>query len=203
MPDKEDKQEGDLKELILKVAKEKEPKTADDLVKLVLEQRSTSKERIVEEILTLNNEGKLSLKQVQLPSQTYFRTYILSTHCTWFWITSALTLSAAIAATVIPENAFPYAYARYVLGSLYVMFLPGYALVRAAFAKKELERLEQIVFSIILSITLVILTSLLLNYTPFGITLTPIVLSLLGMTLLFSTIALIREYGQIMTAPTQ
>jgi len=203
MPDKEDKQQGDLKELILKVAKEKEPKTADDLVKLVLQQRSVSKERIVEEILTLNNEGKISLKQVQLTSQTSFRTYILSTHCTWFWITSALTLSAAIAATVIPENAFPYVYARYILGSLFVLFLPGYALVRAAFIRKELGQLEQIVFSIILSITIVIFTSLFLNYTPFGITFAPIVVTLLGMTIVFSTIALVREYGKIMTAPTQ
>jgi uncharacterized membrane protein len=41
---------------------------------------------------------------------------------------------------------------------------------------------------------------LLLNYTPWGIRLTPIVLSLLALTIVFSTAAMIREHQIIMKA---
>jgi uncharacterized membrane protein len=45
-----------------------------------------------------------------------------------------------------------------------------------------------------MSLALVPLVGLLLNYTPWGIRLTPITLSLTALTLTFATAAVIREY---------
>jgi hypothetical protein len=45
-----------------------------------------------------------------------------------------------------------------------------------------------------MSLTLVPIVGLLLNYTPLGIRLTPIVLSLLTLTTIFATVAVIREH---------
>jgi uncharacterized membrane protein len=45
-----------------------------------------------------------------------------------------------------------------------------------------------------MSIALVPIIGLLLNYTPWGIRLTPIILSLLALTIVFATAAVIREY---------
>jgi uncharacterized membrane protein len=45
-----------------------------------------------------------------------------------------------------------------------------------------------------MSLALVPIVGLLLNYTPWGIRLTPIVLSLLALTLIFATVAIIKEY---------
>ncbi len=52
-----------------------------------------------------------------------------------------------------------------------------------------------------MSIALVPITGLILNYTPWGIRTTPVTLSLLALTTVFATAAIIREH-QTMTKPT-
>ncbi len=69
---------------------------------------------------------------------------------------------------------------RVVLGLLFVLFLPGYTLIAALFPKKEdLDIIERLALSFGLSIAITPLIGLGLNYTPWGIRLWPIVLSLL------------------------
>ncbi len=63
---------------------------------------------------------------------------------------------------------------------LLVLFIPGYVLVAALFpGNKEINWIERIALSIGLSIAVVPLLGLLLTFTPFGIRLQPIVLSIL------------------------
>jgi uncharacterized membrane protein len=45
-----------------------------------------------------------------------------------------------------------------------------------------------------MSLALTPIVGLILNYTPWGIRLTPIVLSLLALTIVFATAAIIREH---------
>jgi uncharacterized membrane protein len=94
----------------------------------------------------------------------------------------------------IPEEVFPIVYARYILGSLFVLFLPGYSLIKALFPTKELDNIERLALSIGMSLALVPIAGLLLNYTPWGIRTTPVTLSLLALTTTLATAALIREH---------
>jgi len=96
---------------------------------------------------------------------------------------------------VVPEDGFPFVYARYVFGSVFVLFLPGYSLIKALFGSKELDNIERLALSVGLSLALVPLVGLLLNYTPWGIRTTPVTLSLFGLTLVFAFAAVIRDYG--------
>jgi uncharacterized membrane protein len=65
--------------------------------------------------------------------------------------------------------------ARIILGLPFVLFFPGYTLVAALFPRKDdLEAVERIALSIGLSIALVPLIGLALNYSPWGIRLNPI-----------------------------
>jgi uncharacterized membrane protein len=72
---------------------------------------------------------------------------------------------------------------RLILGLPFLLFIPGYVLVFALFPARKTDRgidtLERIVLSFGLSIAVVPLIGLLLNYTPWGIRLEPILLSLL------------------------
>ncbi len=61
-------------------------------------------------------------------------------------------------------------------------------------SSESLENIERFALSIALSITLTPMVGLVLYYTPIGIGLSPITLSLLVLTLLFSTAAMAREY---------
>ena len=56
------------------------------------------------------------------------------------------------------------------------------------------DNIERIALSLGMSIALVPIIGLLLNYTPWGITLTPITLSLLALTTVFATAAILREH---------
>ena len=94
----------------------------------------------------------------------------------------------------VPEDAYPIVYARYLLGSIFVLALPGYSFIKALFPTKELDNIERVALSIGMSLALVPITGLLLNYTPWGIRVTPVTLSLLALTVAFATAAVIREH---------
>jgi uncharacterized membrane protein len=69
--------------------------------------------------------------------------------------------------------------ARVALGIPYLVFLPGYVLMAALFPRKEdLDGIERVALSFGLSIAVVPLVCLILNYTPWGIKLGPIIVSL-------------------------
>ena len=194
MAAKKHKKDKNLDELLIKFVTKQKPETVEQLAEMIQEQHYFSREEIMEHILLLQSEGKLSLKETKKAIPPSFLSFILSDRSAWFWIIAFTAFSTIVAVAAIPENAFPFVYARYVLGLLYVLFLPGYCFIRAFFTQRPLEYLEQILFSLGLSIVFVFLIGLLLNYSPWGITLAPIVLSLLTLTLAFSIIALFREY---------
>ena len=83
---------------------------------------------------------------------------------------------------------------RTVLGLLLVLFFPGYALIASLFPKKDdLDSIERITLSFGLSIAITPLLGLVLNYTPWGIRLDQILVSLTGITLLLCAVAIIRR----------
>ncbi len=83
---------------------------------------------------------------------------------------------------------------RNILGLPLVLFLPGYALIAALFpAKPDLDGIERTALSFGLSIAVVPLIGLGLNYTPWGIRLLPILISLSVFTFIMCGIAYIRR----------
>jgi uncharacterized membrane protein len=82
-----------------------------------------------------------------------------------------------------------------------ILFIPGYVLVVALFpAGKDLDRLERVALSFGLSIAVVPLMGLALNYTPWGIRLEPILFSLI----LFITVMIMAAaYRRIHLAPEE
>ncbi len=74
---------------------------------------------------------------------------------------------------------FPDSLSRKALGLAFVLFFPGYVFITALFPeRKELDNLERLALSFGLSIAIVPLIGLALNYTPWGIRLNPILVSL-------------------------
>lgn len=83
---------------------------------------------------------------------------------------------------------------RTYLGIILVLFLPGYALTGAIFpARKDLEGIERAVVSLGLSIAVVPIMGLGLNYTTWGIREIPILTELSVFTLLMCAIAYYRR----------
>ncbi|MFZ3385418.1 MAG: DUF1616 domain-containing protein [Candidatus Methanoperedens sp.] len=83
---------------------------------------------------------------------------------------------------------------RIIFGIPMVLFLPGYALIASLFpGKKDLDGIERLALSFGLSIAVVPLIGLVLNFTPFGIRLVPILISLSVFTLVMCQIAYFRR----------
>ncbi|MBR1368851.1 hypothetical protein RJ53_04720 [Methanocalculus chunghsingensis] len=76
----------------------------------------------------------------------------------------------------------------------FILFIPGYLLIAALFpADDDLDWIERIALSFGLSIAVVPLIGLGLNYTPWGIRLDPIVISLIIFALAMATVAAYRR----------
>jgi len=89
---------------------------------------------------------------------------------------------------------FPSNILRIILGIPFVLFCPGYTLMAALFTKKEgMGGIERVALSFGLSIAVVSLIGLILNYTPWGIRLEPILYSVASFILIASIIAWLRR----------
>jgi len=184
-----------IKDYIVTVVKTQKPETATQLVKTVQRKYPLKQQEIMDLLAQLENEGRIHFTKKEPYTRLTLREYTLSSKAAWFWVTIAVAAATSIAALTIPEDAFPLVYVRYVLGTVFILLLPGYSLVKALFpTKKEMDSIERASLSMGLSLALVPIVGLILNYTPWGIRLTPITLSLLALTTAFATAALVREY---------
>ncbi len=177
--------------LIIQTLKKNKPNTVDQLVKQVQIEYAVPKQRILERILHLRDQGKILFKEYS--SLFTFKSYMLSSKSNWYWIIIALSVATTALVFTVSENAHPVVYALYVLGSVFILLLPGYALIKALFPAKELDNIERIGLSIGMSLAVVIIAGLFLNSTPWGIRTVPVTLSLLTLTIVFATTAIIRE----------
>jgi len=207
-----DSNEPQLTETILNIVKEKKPDTVKQLTSLVKEKLSIDERKIIDRVLKLQSEGKIKLSKQPTAVPTEFSLYLFTEQALWYWITIATAVVTAATVFAIPEDFYPWVYIRYVLGTIFVLWLPGYAFIKTLFptelpvrfsiktSNENLDTIERIALSIGMSLALVPIVGLLLNYTPWGIRQTPIVLSLLTLTAIFATAGILREH-QAKTAP--
>jgi len=76
---------------------------------------------------------------------------------------------AAAALCALVALLFPSEAVRLVFAAPLALFLPGYAIAAANFARRELDRPRMLLASLVLSLSALVLAALLLNYAPGGI----------------------------------
>jgi len=149
---------------------------------------------------SLIEEKKLTISDPSPPKSTVG--YLASSYSLWFWGAIAALLVTLASIYLLPSTP-PFVYVRYIFGSIAVLFLPGYTLIEALYPKKEdLDGLERLALSIGLSLALVPLVGLLLNYTPWGIRLDPIVVSLALLDIFLASAGAARKESYIRLAST-
>jgi len=183
-----------LKEYILLTVKNKIPKTIKQLTELVQKKYSLPQGEIIQHILDLQKQGKLNLKNETIQTPSSFANYITSHHSYWYWAVIVIAFVTTITILIITEYASPIVYVRYIFGSIFILFLPGYSLIKVLFPTKELDKIERTTLSVGISLALVTIIGLILNYTPLGIRTIPITLTLLALTSIFATVAIIMEH---------
>jgi hypothetical protein len=184
-----------LDQTLIKLVQTKKPVNIQQLINLAKsETMFTPEQTIMEHIIHLQDQGKLKLKEPLTQTPTKLNTYLKTTQSTWYWISIILATATALTVFTIQENSYPLIYIRYILGAIFVLYLPGYSLIKLLFPEKELDTIERTALSMGMSLALVPITGLILNYTPWGIRTTPITLSIITLTIILATAAIIREH---------
>ncbi|MDY6912232.1 MAG: DUF1616 domain-containing protein, partial [Chloroflexota bacterium] len=85
---------------------------------------------------------------------------------------------------------------RIILGTIFLLFFPGYTLMAALFPRKDsMDGVERVALTFVMSFALVSLTGLVLNFTPWGIRLNPIFIAIASLIFIFSLAGLYRRGG--------
>jgi hypothetical protein len=191
-----------IREFIVEIVNTKKPETSNAIVKLVQQKYPMPVEEKKAIPMQLEEENKIHFTKKTSQSPSKLSAYVFSHNSIWFWTTAAIAITTAVAVFLIPENDYPLTYLRQVMGTIFVLLLPGFAFLKTLYpAKVPIETLsenlvtvERIALNIGLSIALVAIDGLILNYTPWGIRLAPITLSLFVLTLVFAVAGIFREY---------
>jgi uncharacterized membrane protein len=159
------------------------------------------KKQALNSVRRLIEEGKFLLTESSKPTSKTLREHLLSSSAYWFWTTIVAAFATSAIVFFVPEDVYPVADAWIALGTVFIFWLPGYTFIEALFpmrlpvktSSEELDALARIALSVGMSMALVPIVGLILNYTPFGVTLTPITLSLLALTVAFAAAGIIRQ----------
>lgn len=102
---------------------------------------------------------------------------------------ASLTVLLILAIYLLPDSVI-----RTIIGLPFLLFFPGYLAIAALFpAKDDLDDIERVALSFGLSIAITPLIGFGLNYTPWGIRLTPILLSVSAFIFLAAAVSLYRR----------
>ncbi len=154
---------------------------------------SPTERQITDLVLRLAAEGKVDLKAAK-SSETLVRFLWKWELNLCFYVSAVASFGAILAIYLVPSE-FPIVVVRWVFGAVFILFIPGFAAVEALFGIRDLDSVERVALSFGLSLALATLVGAILNYTPWGMTLTPIVISLTLTTMALNVIALLRKHA--------
>jgi len=186
-----------LRSLILECLRAYKPKTVGELYRVVrLKHPGLEAEGFVEDVRALQAEGFVRLIQPPPQASSYWEYMKSMDENLWFFLVLG-SASATLASIYMVPSVYPFIIARYILGSIFVLFLPGFAAIQALYpVEGELDGLERFALSVGLSLAITPLVGLILNYTPWGIRLNPIVSALTALTILISLLGTYRRFNR-------
>ena len=164
-----------MQQTVLQTAKTLSQPTVSELIDNLVNQKGLKFKDATKAVYVEYKKCTLNLFQTNPP--TSLGNYFFNLRNVWFWAITGLVAITMV--TVFSVNTSSLLYVRYVLGGVFVLFLPGFLLISALYTRGgEMDELEKMALSIGLSIAIVPLVALVLNYTPWGIRLEPIMVSL-------------------------
>jgi hypothetical protein len=192
MVERDEDDELNITPRILEVMENHSGKGIETLVDAISQAEGVDPHEAARIIYYLERRGEIALRDVNPPRG--FMEYLSSFYSWWFWVMTGGVLITLLAIYLLPQSP-PWIYLRYVFGAIYVLYIPGSALIEALYPQRDdLEQLERFALSIGLSLALVPLVGLVLNYTPWGIRLNPIFASLTLLTLSLGVLGVYRKY---------
>lgn len=167
--------------------------SVEQYVRRLAEEKGVSGAEAAKMLYRMRVEGEVMLVDPDPPRSPLG--YLFSLYSAWYWLVMAAIALLFSTIYILPQIP-PYSWVRVAVGFIASLYLPGYAFIEALYPQRtELEELERFALSVGLSLALTPLTGFVLNYTPWGIRLDPITVSLSLLTASLGLAAVIRKYG--------
>jgi hypothetical protein len=174
--------------------------TLSELVNTLVKDKGLKFKDAAKTVYVMWKRGELELSETNPPTRLVSYTFHLEN--LWFWGLTALVVFTFAAVFLI--NTSSLLYLRYALGGVFILFLPGATLIAALYPRAgEMDELERLALSIGLSLAIVPLVGLALNYTPWGITLPPIMVSLAFFSEAMGVASFVRKFSYFKLANTK
>jgi hypothetical protein len=163
----DDGEEAVLDKIILETIEKEQPKNVEVLADVVCTKSTAfSKSSVIKTIQKLEEKGKIDLIDEDVPKKGQR-----------LWITISLTVITNILVFLISEQSVLLPL-RWVAGYLFCFFVPGYSAINLLFPKKELNAVEKLILSIAMSLAILPLVGLLVNFVTGSLALPFIMISL-------------------------
>jgi hypothetical protein len=188
------------RKLIKRIIVEKKPESVKQLIFFVHKESGIPEKEIFFAIQDLHESKEIFFDELKFPESV--SDYIFSIRGAWYWAVMFVSALTVFLVFSVPEDSFPQIYARNFLGLIFVLYLPGYALIKTLYPVNvplktrylALDTIERIALGLGLSLAMTPLVGLILYYSPLGLNLAPISFSLYLLTIFFATSGILREY---------
>jgi len=163
------------------------------LLKIISSESRISLEKATKEFNRVLDDGKVRLVNQNPP--TGLVRYFFSIYSFWYWLVVLFTASVYALNFYLPKM-YPYEYLKYLVGAVFVLFIPGYALNEALFPNSEDGSwFSKLLTSVALSIIIVVMGGLFSILRQGTILLDPIISVLALPAVIFGVIGVWRKYG--------
>ena len=175
----------ELKNCIVLEIEKYHPESVSQLITLVRKRTQASDKRIMNCIIELQNENKVVFEQMKPTGSEASRKTFLLKNGFGHWASFLLVLLALNGFLALSSSFSYLIYFRYIFAFILVLFLPGFTFLRLICGSKmvinsnlKMDYVEKFGLSVGMSMVVVPMVGLVLNYTPWGISFESLVTSL-------------------------
>lgn len=190
----------EIEQYIFKILKNNSIGTTKELIQLVKQEYTLSEKKIISVIICLEKQNRIHFKP-QFNLKKSFKNYLFSSNALWFWLIITSILATALAFALISDESYLLFHIRMIIRSIFIIIIPGFAFMKMLNLHKVklansnvFTNLLSILFIIVMSIIIVAIDGLILNYSPWGVGLVSITISLYFLTIIFGFVGVFREY---------
>ena len=188
-----------LESLAQKVIRENHPRTVGQLAQGMKKLAIVDDDDLVIIIKRMAHEGSIKLARPDYSHETLIDYFLTPTLSDWFWVSCLITVLTVLFLRFAP-NLSSLVILRWALGSIFVLYLPGYALMRFLLPNRsEMDATEKYTLNVVASFTVTALLGVFLEFAEVGLTLLSVTTSVAVFALFFITVAAIRDHQQLRT----
>lgn len=183
----------EIQEALLKSLRQRQETSVLELEEATSRSLGVGRNRVLRNLAKLREREEVVLEDPSPPANLF--RYLATARSAWFWGLVASTVIVGLF-VLSPSSLLPLLYLRYATGGTLVLFLPGYGLVETLYPRQaDMERLQRVLLSVGLSLALLPFVGLLLDYSPWRITLASTYGALGLLSIFLAVLAALRKVG--------